>query len=326
MSSSSTGYYNTPLSVSTFYDYDPVFGILVAAAVVFSLETAVLLYQSLRSRTYFLLWLVLFTASEAGGYIGFSIFVKSPTLSGYLAELIIIILAPNLVTLVNYTVISRIIPWAGFDTHSRIYRYAHWVPIVFVTSDLLCLTIQGIGGSQLSSAHHDGVVDTTKFNLGKNLTLAGISAQLGFQTLFATVAVYVYVKMPDVEMKQRLRLAWWCMLLTMALVYVRNIYRIVEFAGGQHAAIDETSVPYFVLDTLMMALVGVVFIVLDLGSESVLPESIRYKQKVAGSEASMVAAKPQSKSLGDVEMGQARDSSPANRVETTVRVMDVGEE
>ena len=321
MSSSTGGYVAAPLRVSTFYDYDPVFGILVAAAVVFSLETAVLLYQSLRSRTYFLLWLVLFTASEAGGYIGFSIFVKSPTLSGYLAELIIIILAPNLVTLVNYTVISRIIPWAGFDTHSRIYRYAHWVPIVFVTSDLLCIAIQGIGGSQLSASHHNGVSDYSKFTLGKNLTLAGISAQLGFQTLFAAIAVYVYVRMPDVEMKQRLRWAWWCMLLTMALVYVRNIYRIVEFAGGQHAAIDETSVPYFVLDTLMMALVGAVFIVLDLASESVLPESIRHRQKVAG-EVSTVAAVKTKPVVGDVEMGQAREPSPANRVETTVKVTD----
>ena len=293
-SSSSTGPFI--LSVSTFYDYDPTFGILVAAVVIFSLETAILLFQSLKSRAYFLLWLVLFTASEAGGYIGFAIFVKDVTLNAYLSELIILILAPNLVTLVNYTVISRIIPWAGFDARSRIYRYAHWVPIVFVSSDLLCLTIQGIGGSQLSASHHNNVVDNTKFNLGKNLTLAGISAQLGFQTIFAALAVYVYIKMPDKAMKKGLTLAWWCMLLTMVLVYIRNIYRIVEFAGGRNAAIDETAVPYFVLDTLMMTIVGAVFIVLNLGSDTVLPASIREGQK---------APSPSAVKSVDVEMGQA---------------------
>ena len=179
--SSSTGH--SPVTVSTFYDYDPTLGILIAAVVVFSLETAILLFQTVKSRTWFLLWAVLFTASEAGGYIGYAIFRQDPTLSAYLAELIIIILAANLVTLVNYTVISRIIPWAGFDPRSRVSRYSHWVPIIFVTSDLLCLTIQGIGGSQLSGSHNDnGSVDNNKLNLGKNLTLAGISAQLGFQS------------------------------------------------------------------------------------------------------------------------------------------------
>ena len=274
---SSTG--SVPLTVSTFYDYDPTLGILIAAVIVFSLETLLLTFQSLRTRTYFILWAALFTATEAGGYIGYSIFVRSPTLSGYLAELILIILAPNLVTLVNYTVISRILPWAGFDPKSRLFRYAHWVPIFFVGSDLICLAIQGIGGSQLSGAHSNGQVDVTKFNLGKNLTLAGISAQLGFQTLFSILTIYVWRRMPDRELKAQLRWAWLCMLLTMALVYCRNIYRIVEFAGGQHAAIDETEVPYMVLDLLLMAVCGAVFIVLDLTSENVLPARIRLGEK-----------------------------------------------
>ena len=261
--------------------YSPTLGILIAAVVVFSLETLVLAFLSLRTRTYFLLWIVLFTASEAGGYIGYSIFVQHPSLSGYLAELIILILAPNLVTLVNYTVISRIIPWAGFDVKARIFRYAHWVPIIFVTSDLLCLTIQGIGGSQLSQAHHNGIIDNSKFDLGRNLTLAGISAQLGFQTIFTLLTVYVWRTMPDRELRHQLKWAWVCMLLTMALVYIRNIYRIVEFAGGQHSAVDQTEVPYMVLDLLMMAVCGAVFIVLDLSSDRVLPAKIRYGEKPA---------------------------------------------
>ena len=276
-SSSSTGAY--VLQLSQFYDYTPVLGILIAAVIIFSLECGVLLYQSLRSRTYFLLWLVLFTGCEAGGYIGYCVLVRDVQLSAYLAELILIILAPNFITLVNYTVISRILPWAGFDARSRLFRYAHWVPIVFVASDLLCLTIQAIGGSQLSQAHHDGVVDNSKFNLGKNLTLAGISAQLGFQSLFAVLAIYVYLRMPDLQMKLRLKWAWLCMLMTMVLVSIRNIYRIVEFAGGQHSSVDQTQVPYMVLDLLMMAVCGAVFIVLDLGSEWVLPEQIRHGQK-----------------------------------------------
>ncbi|MCJ1297181.1 hypothetical protein MMC34_008750 [Xylographa carneopallida] len=272
---SSTGRYNAPVTLSTFYDYDPVLGILVAATVLFGIATAVLIVQFLRSRTYFILWLVIFTSAECGGYIAFCQFRQQPALTAYLAELILIILAPNFVTLVNYVVISRIIPWAGFPAHTFLARRGNLVPALFLTSDILCLILQGIGGSQLSASRSNGTFDQNKFNIGKNLTLAGISAQLGFQSIFALLAVYIHHSMPNKAVKRELHWAWLCMLVTMVLVCVRNIYRIVEFSGGQHSAIDETAVPYFVLDLLLMLLTALTFIVLDLGSDWVLPARVR---------------------------------------------------
>ena len=273
MSISSTG--AVPITISTFYDYDPVYGILVAAAVIFGLQSLILTVQSLRSRTWFLLWLVVFTACEFGGYVSFAIFDHSPTLSSYLGQLIMIILAPNFVTLVNYVVISRVLPWAGFEPKSLLARRGNLVPAFFLSSDLLCLTLQSIGGSQLSGAHHNGQLDEHKYDLGKNFNLVGISLQLMFQSVFALLAIYIYVNMPDRAVKRELRWTWLCMLITMVLVSMRNIYRIVEFAGGQHSAIDQTQVPYMVLDLLLMLLTGLTFIVLDLGSDWVLPARIR---------------------------------------------------
>jgi len=273
-SSSSTGD-SFPITISTFYQYDPIFGILVAAAVVFGLQSIILAFQSLRTRAYFLLWLVLFTLCEMGGYISFAVFDKNPTLNSYLAQLIMIILAPNFVTLVNYVVISRIIPWAGFAADTFLARRGSMVPAFFLSSDLLCLVLQAIGGSQLSQSRNSGVFNQSKFNAGRNLTLDGISAQLGFQSIFALLGLYVYMKMPAKTVRQELRWAWLCMLITMVLVSMRNIYRIVEFAGGQHSAVDRTQVPYMVLDLLLMLLTGLTFIVLDLGSEWVLPARVR---------------------------------------------------
>ena len=274
-SSSSSTAGDSPITLSTFYDYDPVLGILIAATIIFGLQTAIILIQSIRSRTYFLFWLVLFTACECGGYIAFCAFQQNPSLNSYLAELILIVLAPNFVTLVNYVVISRIIPWAGFEPKTFLARRGYLVPTFFLSSDLLCLTLQAIGGSQLSKSRSGGTFNQSTFNVGRNLTLAGISAQLGFQTIFAFLGMYIYAKMPNRAVRQELRWAWLCMLITMILVSMRNIYRIVEFAGGQHSAIDQTSVPYFVLDLLLMLLTGCAFIIFDLGSNWVLPERIR---------------------------------------------------
>ena len=273
--SSSSSSSDSPLTVSTFYDYDPVYGILVAAAVLFGVQTLVLAYQCVRSRTLFLVWLVVFAACECGGYVAFCVFDGTPTLAAYLAELILIILAPNFVTLVNYVVISRILPWAGFPVKSRLHRHARLVPALFLASDLLCLTLQSIGGSQLSAAHHDGVIDQDKYDLGKTFDLVGIAAQLGFQSVFALLAAYIYVRMPDLPLKRELRWTWLCMLVTMVLVSCRNVYRIVEFAGGQGSAVDSTQVPYLVLDLLLMLLTGLTFALLDLGSDAVFPERIR---------------------------------------------------
>ena len=277
-SSSSSGG-DIPITLSTFYQYDPVLGILIAAAILFGFETAVLLFQSLRSRAYFLLWLVLFAACETGGYVAFCFFQQNPALNSYLAELILIILAPNFVTLVNYVVISRIIRWAGFENKSVLARRARLVPAVFLSSDLLCLVLQSIGGSQLSQSQSHGSFNQSKYNLGRNFTLAGISAQLAFQSIFALLAVYIYCRMPNQAVKSELRWAWLCMLITMVLVSMRNIYRIVEFAGGRYSAVDSTQVPYMVLDLLLMLLVGLTFTVLDLGSDWVLPS--RFRKPVA---------------------------------------------
>ena len=274
-SSSSSSGGDVPITVSTFYNYTPTEGILIAATVIFGLETVALFAQFLVSRAYFLLWVLLFCASEAGGYLAFIILVVDPTLNAYLAELIILILAPNLVTLVDYTVVSRIVPAAGFDAKSPWTRHGRLIPIVFLSSDLICLILQGIGGSQLSQAHHNGQINESKFDAGRNLTLAGIAAQLFFQSVFGVLSLYLYRHSPDLQMRHRLRWTWLCVALTLILVSMRNIYRIVEFSGGQYSAIDKTGAPYFVLDTLLMAIVGAVFVLLDLGREEIMPAEVR---------------------------------------------------
>ena len=312
-SSSSSSSSDSPLTVSTFYDYSPIDGILIAAAVLFGLQTLILAFQCIRSRTLFLFWLVVFAACEFGGYVAFAVFDSTPTLNSYLAELIMIILAPNFVTLVNYVVISRLLPWAGFDAKSRLHRHARLVPIVFLASDLLCLTLQSIGGSQLSAAHHDGVIDQDKYDLGKNFDLVGIAAQLGFQSVFALLALYIYVRMPDLQLRSELRWTWLCMLVTMVLVSCRNVYRIAEFAGGQGSAIESTQVPYLVLDLLLMLLTGLTFILLNLGSDAVFPAHIRKGRmletaaEARGSEQQLQAEK--GKGVTVVEMGGGANSS-----------------
>ena len=117
--------------------------------------------------------------------------------------------------------------------------------------------------------------------------------------------------MPDLLMKARLMKAWWCMLLTMVLVFIRNIYRIVEFAGGQHSAIDQTEAPYMVLDLLMMAICGAVFAVLNLGSDDVLPPEIRQGKRKPST------AAVESAETKDVEMG---DTKQMGKVEQVVEV------
>src|SRR6201995_821470 len=111
------------INIHTFYEYNPLPGILITAAIVFAIQTCILLYQFQKSRTIFLLWIIVFTVGECGGYIAYSIFVYIPSVALFLAELITLILAPNLVCLVNYTVVSRIIPFCGFNKESYITQY-----------------------------------------------------------------------------------------------------------------------------------------------------------------------------------------------------------
>lgn len=127
-----------------YYQYNVSLAASIVFTVFFGITSIVLLLQSIKSRTLFMLWVVICSLMEMGGYIARIELIELMNRNSYLAQLIIIILAPNLISLVNYIVVGRILQYGELPEKSYWARHPQYIPRFFVCSDLMGLTLQGM--------------------------------------------------------------------------------------------------------------------------------------------------------------------------------------
>ena len=100
---------------------------------------------------------------------------------------------------------------------------------VFVSSDVLCLVIQGAAGALLSSQN------ATSQKLGRNIILAGLALQLVFYAVFAVVTHQLRAR-PEFNLHRikSIRGLYIELYATIGLLFIRNLYRVVDFADTLH--------------------------------------------------------------------------------------------
>ena len=106
----------------------------------------------------------------------------------------------------------------------------------------------------------------TAQRLSRNLLIAGLALQLGFFSLFTIMTVYVHRKQKyNLGGVSALRNVWICLYSTIIILYIRSIYRLVEFVAGYHSAVA-TKQPYlYILDFLMIVFCVVLLSVFHYG-------------------------------------------------------------
>mmetsp|Transcript_17651 Transcript_17651/g.53063 ORF Transcript_17651/g.53063 Transcript_17651/m.53063 type:complete len:183 (-) Transcript_17651:2330-2878(-) len=173
----------------------------------------------------------------------------------------------------------------GFFRPSWVYRF-------FFASDLLCLGIQAAGAG-VSTSSNDNEPESPA---GKPLLLVGLAGQLIFFGIFAIFVIFMHSsKKYGLRGRRDLRIPFWCLYLTTALLFIRNTYRVIEFAQGWHGYLATTERYFYIFDCLMVVLTFVVYAALH--SSIFLP--------TAPSFASLTA---------DVSRQQASDSMELSKV------------
>ena len=126
---------------------------------------------------------------------------------------------------------------------------------LFVGGDILSFVVQGGAAGMMSTGKH--------MDLANKIIIVGLLAQCISFGLFIVVAAKFHVKMnkerPDTSLQQP---EWKKLLKALyymsALVMVRSIFRVVEFASGQHGYLLEHEWTLYVFDsTLMLGVVGI---------------------------------------------------------------------
>lgn len=222
-----------------FHEY-PKQAPAIAALTLYLLVGIAILVCTIRTRAWFMLTISITAFLEFAGYATRVQMLHNPSMSPYVVSQALLIISPVLLSIVNYIAAGRILRYV--DTSMGWLRPA-WVAWVFTASDILCLLLQGSGGGMSAS------VDANSRTLGKNLLLIGLAIQLFFFTLFTCMTLYIHrCKLYGLRNDQRFRPVFTCLYCTIGLMYIRNIFRFVEFTQGYLGYLATNEVYFYIFD------------------------------------------------------------------------------
>ncbi|KAM5341602.1 hypothetical protein ACJ41O_014633 [Fusarium nematophilum] len=243
-------------AVWAYYRFEPSKEANIVFVVLFSISTILHILQILKTRTWYLTALVLGGCAEIIGYIGRVINANQEpgcwTLGPYIMQNVLILIAPALMAASIYMILGRIILLTEGEHYALIRR--RFLTKIFVFGDVTSLLLQATGGSVMA-------INSDFMTTGENVIIGGLWVQLVFFGCFIVVAAVFHRRMlraPTVKATDPL-VRWQTYLITLyvtgVLIWVRSLFRVIEFIQGNHGALMRSEAWVFVFDGLLMLIV-----------------------------------------------------------------------
>ncbi|EIE75382.1 hypothetical protein G6F47_001049 [Rhizopus delemar] len=245
------------------FGYIPNLPLCIVSLVVYLLFMLYLTYRIFKSKSRRFLYILPFTAlMEVIGYILRALCHNFTSVGRYAIMQLLLLLAPNALALVNYKTVGEMIRLSNVDEKRFFLKYK-FVTWFFFASDIFSFLMQGSGGGLQASGGESNA------NTGKAVTLVGLFIQLVFLACFAVITVYVhrnprYVFHVEGVQNPKTKLVL-CMYTTLVLLYIRSIYRVVEYADGYAGPVAKAEWAFYIFDTLAIAICFIFYILLFIG-------------------------------------------------------------
>lgn len=193
-------------------------------------------------------------AVETGGYIVRCLAVKNETNIGlYVIQTLLILVAPALFAASIYMILGRLILQLRAEAYTPVRP--SWLTKIFVGGDVLSFLIQMVGAGSLSK----------NFNRAKSIILVGLILQLASFGIFLIAAVIFHYRMTrnptaisytlDGRGKMRWRGVMYLLYLTGGLIFIRSIFRFIEFTGGSDSIFMTSEAYFYICDSSLMFIV-----------------------------------------------------------------------
>jgi hypothetical protein len=250
------------LDAERLFHYIPNKPLAIVGLVVFGLFAIFLSFRVYISKSAQFIYILPITAlMECLGYLIRIMCSNNTTLGTYIGMTMFLLLSPNALALVNYKAVGEIIRLSNVQS-SRFFLRPKFVTWFFFSSDVFAFFMQGAGGGLQTSA--------SSSNIGIAITLVGLSLQLVFFACFALITIHVhrnpsYNYHIEGQPNAKGRLVT-CLYITLALLYVRSIYRVAEYATGFGGPVASAEWAFYVFDGLVIALSFVVYSFLFMGN------------------------------------------------------------
>eukprot|EP00834_Sanchytrium_tribonematis_P005135 NODE_291_length_10603_cov_1.029703.p6 type:complete len:279 gc:universal NODE_291_length_10603_cov_1.029703:9573-10409(+) len=228
-----------------YFGYEPDVNLCYITIGIYSFLTILLAIQNyfhVKKKKYF--YLMALTASglaEIAGYVGRIYTIDDPNLPNFIVMDCFLLLTPNLLAFVEYKTVGKIMRKYGIDKAWNVIP-AKSVSRLFVTSDVVSFCVQSTAAYFLTSGKEDDQP------IGKVIMLTGLGIQIGFFTGFFVLMTYVFFKVNE------LRMAFLALFIQMGCLYVRGVYRIIEFANNNTAEINKHEYYFYYFDTLLIGI------------------------------------------------------------------------
>ncbi|KAJ2809555.1 hypothetical protein H4S07_003203 [Coemansia furcata] len=240
----------------------------VAMALYF-LATIVLIVQIIRQKAQLWLYILPVTAFAEGlGYVFRLLCVRNTTFTLYVLMTLFLLLPPNAMALANYKTVGKIMAQSLARPRWFFLRpkFVNWF---YFASDILSIALQGTGGGMMTSYK--------RRDAGKKIVLLGLIVQLFFFACFLATTFYVGSKQAYVVgtgTRSAKRKVLFTIVATTVLLYLRSIYRIVEFADGYGGKIYSAEWAFYAFDTIVILLAFIVYIAVPLGPHFVRGKAV----------------------------------------------------
>ncbi|KAI0651898.1 RTA1-domain-containing protein [Trametes meyenii] len=250
---------------TNLYGYNPTKSVCIIFVILYVVSTLVHIWQATRSRAWWLLpTVVLAGLAEVVGWVARTKSSYDPTVRmPYIIQTSILVLAPTPFVAALFIGFGRIASRLG-DEYSRLSPRLY--SRIFLTCDILSLFIQGGGGGMAATA----TSDPDKVRLGSNIILGGLIIQLISMTCFCyLMGEYAWRRAADRPFRKRdvtsgtpshrvmdhsMKMLIVGICISTVLIYIRSVYRTIEFANGFDGPIAHTQVLFNVFDGMMVTL------------------------------------------------------------------------
>ncbi|KAI0724596.1 RTA1-domain-containing protein [Cerioporus squamosus] len=250
--------------ISNLYGYTPTRSVCFIFVILYSVTTLLHGFQAIRSRA----WWLLPTVCIAGiaEVVGWGARTKSsydPTQRmPFIIQTSILVLAPTPFVAALFIGFGRITGRLGAE-YSRLSPALY--SKIFLTGDIISLLVQGSGGGIAAG----GSDDPDKARLGSNIIIAGLVVQIISMSVFCFfMSEYVWRRVNDrpfhklaygeaavrVPVDRHMKMLLAGITISTVLIYIRSVYRIIEFADGFNGKIAHTQVLFNVFDGMLVTL------------------------------------------------------------------------
>ncbi|KAL2782548.1 RTA1 like protein [Aspergillus keveii] len=243
------------------YRYTPNLAAAALFVALFFLTTLYHVYQVWRGRAWYFLAFVIGGIFQIIGYICRIIaHDDKESIPIYSIQTILILLAPPLYAASIYMVLGRLVTFLHAERLSVVS--VRWMTKIFVTGDVIAFLSQAAGGGIMAT----GTIE--KYELGEDITVAGLAVQLAFFSVFMVTCGIFHrrirqsptheVTALDARLREENRRGWQTVLVGLytasILILVRSIFRLIEYVQGNDGYLISHEVFMYVFDSALMFL------------------------------------------------------------------------